>query len=149
MPSGNPPPDYVHAVSQVRYVMFLSCLLPFQSLARNHGDLDKPTFQIVSEMFPIFFDRFRNVPKVFRPQLRDGRWHEHTSIRGRGRCILSGRRSRRRRSTVSLLHGDALEPLELLICASFQPVLEFFASLLCHLLLLKFFRSPALQLEEI
>ena len=63
--------------------------------------------------------------------------------RGRGRCILSGRRSRRRRSTASPLHDDALEPLEFFIFASFQPVLENFVSLLCHLLLLKLFRSSA------
>ena len=36
----------------------------------------------------------------------------------------------------------ALEPFEFFICASFQPVLEIFVSLLCHLLP-KFFRSPA------
>ena len=52
MPSENYLRDCVYAVSQVRHVVFLSCLLRFQSLARIHSDLDKPTFQIVSETFP-------------------------------------------------------------------------------------------------
>ena len=56
MPSENSLPDCVHTISQVRHVVFLSCLLLFQSLARDHSDLDKPTFEIVSETFLNFLE---------------------------------------------------------------------------------------------
>ena len=132
MPSENFLPDCIHAVSQVRDVVSLTCLLLFLSRAWNHTDLDKPMFEISSEMFANFLD-----PLILGWSSGD----EHANTRGPDRCILYGRRSRRRCSTASPLHNDALEPLEFFICVSFQPVPKTFVSLLCHLLL-KFFRRP-------
>ena len=68
---------------------------------------------------------------------------EHTHTRRPGRCILYGRRSRRRRSTASHLHIP-FEPGEFFIrevrCSSLKLVQELYL-LLCHLLM-KFFRRP-------
>ena len=138
MPSVNFLPGCGHAVSQVRQAEFLTSSLLFWSRALSRKDLHMSKFEKA-------LGKFLNSHGL---AISGRRGHEHTDTRGRGRCVVHGRRGRRRRSTASPLH-KVLDPGKFFICevssSSFKLVQEF-ALVLLHLLL-KFFRcrrSPSL-----